>query len=254
MRSQRRGAPSLTLSRAARGFDGWGLPTACRRAGGRIHDPAQAADKVDAGTCHGSLRPFLAHETETLVWRARPLSCVGVRTLPNDHAYVISMQPGRAWTHSWAPTAPAPHEVGFRQLMHGHVRRTAHSSCTVMCAVRHIAHARSCAPYGTQLMHGHVRRTAVQCVSVLTAAGGYRRTPGSEATMGHKTNGNAKRKPVTPTLDHFWHKQPRHEQQVRGRHLSRLARSWCAPLSLALSRASCARRAHLHLLPRARGS
>ena len=148
MRSQRRGAPSLTLSRAARGFDGWGLPTACRRAGGRIHDPAQAADKVDAGTCHGSLRPFLAHATETLVWRARPLSCVGVRTLPNDHAYVISMQPGRAWTHSWAPTAPAPHEVGFRQLMHGHVRRTAHSSCTVMCAVRHTAHARSCAPYG----------------------------------------------------------------------------------------------------------
>ena len=26
-------------------------------------------------------------------------ACVGVRTLPNDHAYVISMQPGRAWTH-----------------------------------------------------------------------------------------------------------------------------------------------------------
>ena len=61
-------------------------------------------------------------------------------------------------------------------------------------------------------MHGHVRRTAVQCVSVLTAAGGYRRTPGSEATMDHKTNGNAKRKPVTPTLEDFWHKLPR---QVR---------------------------------------
>jgi hypothetical protein len=114
MRSQRRGAPSATLSRAARGFDGWGLPTACRRAGGRIHDPAQAADEVDAGTCHGSLRPFLAHETETLVWRAQPLCLCGCTTLPNDHAYVISMQPGRAWTHSWAPTAPAPHKVGFR--------------------------------------------------------------------------------------------------------------------------------------------
>ena len=70
--------------------------------------------EVDAGTCHGSLRPFLAHETETLVWRAQPLCLCGCTTLPNDHAYVISMQPGRAWTHSWAPTAPAPHEVGFR--------------------------------------------------------------------------------------------------------------------------------------------
>ena len=53
------------------------MPTACRRAGGRIHDPAQAADEVDAGTCHGSLRPFLAHETETLVWRAQPLCLCG---------------------------------------------------------------------------------------------------------------------------------------------------------------------------------
>jgi hypothetical protein len=43
-------------------------------------------------------------------------------------------------------------------------------------------------------MHGHVRRTAVQCVSVLTAAGGYRRTPGSEATMDGTTNESAKRK------------------------------------------------------------
>jgi hypothetical protein len=61
-------------------------------------------------------------------------------------------------------------------------------------------------------MHGHVRRTAVQCVSVLTAAGGYRRTPGSEATMGHKTKVNAKRQREKHTLDHFWHKLPR---QVR---------------------------------------
>ena len=143
--------------------------------------------EVDAGTCHGSLRPFLAHETETLVWRARPLSCVGVRTLPNDHAYVISMQPGRAWTH----------------LLDNN------RACTSRGRVS-TAHARSCAPYGTQLMHGHVRRTAVQCVSVLTAAGGYRRTPGSEATMDGTTNVNAKR--PGDTLDHFLSKQPR---QVR---------------------------------------
>ena len=50
-------------------------------------------------------------------------------------------------------------------------------------------------------MHGHVRRTAVQCVSVLTAAGGYRRTPGSEATMDGTTKGSAKRKLLQSTLD-----------------------------------------------------
>jgi hypothetical protein len=64
----------------------------------------------------------------------------------------------------------------------------------------------------TQLMHGHVRRTAVQCVSVLTAAGGYRRTPGSEATMGHKTkvNDNGKRGLVQSTLNFMpWPKQVR---------------------------------------------
>jgi hypothetical protein len=110
MRSQRRGAASLTLSKAARGYmTGLGFAYGLQ-ASRRPHTrPSQPKDEVDAGTCHGSLRPFLAHETETLVWRARPLC-----TLPNDHAYVISMQPGRAWTHSWAPTAPAPHKVGFR--------------------------------------------------------------------------------------------------------------------------------------------